>query len=137
MGGPLRDVWIATGLTIVLLAVLLCVPLPESQVVQLRERDSGGTVHLKSGQELAITLSSFVGVPHTWQVTGADQQMLRWAAPEYRERKPSGPGGPVDVVWRFQTVKVGKTTVRLDLKPISGDEPRPVARTFSVQVVVD
>jgi predicted secreted protein len=133
----MRDVWIAVVMTLLLLALLLRLPLPENRVIQLSEHDNGGDVHLKMGQELMIHVDSLGGEPAVWTLTQADRRVLQWNEPEYQQRKPLRLGGPVDVVWRFRATATGRSPVRLDLRSLPGVQPVKIDRTFSVLVDVE
>jgi predicted secreted protein len=133
----MRDVWIATVMTVVLLALLLCLPLPETGVVQLSERDNGNDVHLKTGQELVIHVNAVDGEAAVWSLSEADRHILQWSAPEFRERPAPHLGSLVDVVWRFRATAAGRSPVRLDLQTLPGVQPTRVNRSFRVQVAVE
>jgi predicted secreted protein len=133
----MRDVWIAVVMTVLLVALLLRLPSPDTRVIQLSEHDNGGDVHLKTGQELIIHVDSMGGQPVVWTLSEADRHVLQWSEPEYREQQPLRLGGPVDVVWRFRAAGAGRSPVRLDLQSLPGIMPIRIDRTFSVQVVVE
>ena len=93
-----------------------------SVTIQKNEKDTDGTVEMKSGDMLEITLKANPTTGYRWVITSVDSSLLTNIGTEYKATKTTrnivGSGGRS--IFRLKAIKAGKT----DLKLIGSDTNR-------------
>ncbi len=136
MGGKLRLFLLLVGLGAVMLVLTTCAP---GDVVKIGVDSNGGSVELKSGQALAVTLESNPSTGYAWVVDEVDPALLRQEGDaEYQPDKTAGEnivGAGGTETFRFSAIAAGETTLKLVYRRSweTGIEP---AQIFSVQVKI-
>jgi inhibitor of cysteine peptidase len=121
-------------LTAVLIIVAVLMVRGPSEV-QLTEADNGGTIELKGGQALSITLEANPTTGYTWEVVESpDEQVMRQVGEiEFKPESEAIGAGGVQII-RFEILKSGQTSLTLAYHRPWETDVEPL-KTFSIQVV--
>lgn len=133
-----RALW--SGLVFVVVAVIVvgCSGGSES----LGAADNGGTITLKQGRELKVTLEGNPSTGFGWQVADDSGVLEQVGEPVFDEsQSKSGSSEPVvgaagNQVFTFKTIKAGSGELRLEYKR-SWETTVPPEKTYAVTVTVE
>ncbi len=106
--------------------------LSQGRELAITESADGGSVELRDGQILAITLRANPSTGYSWQVERADESILREVGEPEFQADSRLLGAPGVLTLRFQARTPGITELRLVYRrPWENAEP---AQTFSLQI---
>jgi predicted secreted protein len=107
-------------------------PTPDPRALRLSEADSGIRVELAGDRPLEIDLPANWSTGYRWEVSAADENVLRLAVQVQELDAPGRMGAPGHQRLSFQAVGPGETSLRLVYRrPWEQVDP---ARTFTVDV---
>ncbi|RPH60193.1 MAG: hypothetical protein EHM81_06725 [Chloroflexi bacterium] len=100
--------------------------------------ENGGTVELKTGETLMVSLDSNITTGYSWEIQETDETLLKLKGdPEYIEPKsdPQLAGAGGRQVFRFEALKAGQTTLTLVYRRPWEKDVAPID-TYSLTVTV-
>jgi inhibitor of cysteine peptidase len=120
----------------VLLAALLAAC--GKKEMSIGRAENGGTVELKIGETLMVSLDSNITTGYSWEIAESDESILKLKGePEYVEPKsdPQLVGAGGTQVFRFEALKAGQATLTLVYRRPWEKDVAP-ADTYSLTVTV-
>lgn len=105
--------------------------------VILTEKDSGKTIHLRTGDYLEIHLEANPTTGYLWSSSIPNDYIMRLLLDEYAgEKQEKGlVGAPVRKIFRYGAVGPGETGIRLEYRR-PWEKNQPPAMTFDIMVRV-
>jgi inhibitor of cysteine peptidase len=134
MNGMMRIVKILVGIAAALALLTAC---GSKNEVKIGAEANGGSVELKSGQVLAVTLESNPSTGYTWEAVQVDDELLKsQGEAEYRQAdgQPRVGAGGAETL-RFLASGTGETTLKLVYHRAWEKDADPL-RTYTLQVMV-
>lgn len=107
----------------------------DPRTLELTADDAGGTVSVRPGDEIVITLESNATTGFAWQLTGEPAgEVLEPVGSEYVEPENDLVGAGGAEVWRFRALAEGTTSLALTyMRSFSGET---AGEPFDLTVVV-
>jgi len=107
------------------------------ETINLSDKDNGGKVQMKIGQNLVISLKANPSTGYRWEMADLDETILPLLTRDYKQREAEpgmvGVGGIVTL--SFKAIAAGQANIKLIYtRPQSGEDD--IADTFSVMVDV-
>ena len=127
---------ILAAMTLALAAGNLASCQPAAQPVAIGEQDAGGTVALKVGDTLVVSLDGNPTTGFTWAPAAQDPVLLRQVGETEFQPESDRTGAPGKVILRFEAGSPGQTLLRLYYGRSWEADDLP-AETFEVTVVVE
>lgn len=107
----------------------------DPRTFELTADDAGGTVSVRPGDEIVITLESNPTTGFAWELTGEPaREVLELVGSEYTEPETDLVGAGGEEVWRFRALAEGITSLALTyMRSFSGET---AGEPFDLTVVV-
>jgi inhibitor of cysteine peptidase len=131
-GGKMRRYIPILGLIIMTALVLTAC---SGKTIKINADDNGGTVEMKKGETLILSINGNPTTGYTWEVESVDQNVLQSAGkPDYKsDSMLVGSGG----TYKFKFTAASAGVTPLKLKYWRTFEPdNPPVETFEVKIVV-
>ncbi|TGE23340.1 protease inhibitor I42 family protein [Hymenobacter metallicola] len=107
--------------------------------VNITEYGNHSQVTVNKGDQLLIKLGSTVGSEYAWEVMPIESNVLKLTSQQQEDGKKSKkkpkPGSAQDILFQFQALNPGKTTVRFLYRNTANNEAPP-SRDFELDVTV-
>ena len=102
----------------------------------LTEADAGGTVELRTGDRLSVSLTGNPTTGYSWELAAVDRHVLAPVdEPSYQASSAAiGAGGMF--AFEFEATATGRTELRLVYRR-PWEKSRPPAQSFTVSVTVE
>lgn len=126
--------YIVGGVLLALLLIVVVLITLSPREVHLTAAENGGTIELKEGHVVSITLEANPTTGYTWEVVEGDEEVVRRVGEiEFQPESEAIGAGGVQII-RFEIVNAGQTTLKLVYhRPWeTGVEP---LETFSIHVI--
>ncbi len=102
----------------------------------LTETDAGGTVSLKQGDILAVSLEGNLTTGFNWEAAASEAQVLRQLSETEYQPYTKNVGSPGRIILFFQAEKTGQQALKL-VYHRSWEKNVDPAKTFEVKIVVE
>ncbi|MDH4209019.1 MAG: protease inhibitor I42 family protein, partial [Anaerolineae bacterium] len=129
---------LALGILLFVFSTVSAAPPPQQppdEEVVVTAADDGGEVHLAKGQVLVVRLQANPSTGYGWQLAEPEEaEILRQI--EQGEFQPESDllGAPATQILRFEGLREGETTLRLEYRRPWKAQERP-ARTFHLRIL--
>lgn len=130
-----KGVYIVSGVLLALLLIVVVLMTYGPREVHLTAADNGGTIELKEGQVVSITLEANPTTGYTWEVVEPlDEQVVRQVGEiEFKPESEAIGAGGVQII-RFEIVNAGQTALKLVYHRPWETDVEPL-ETFSIHVI--
>jgi len=130
-----KGVYIVSGVLLALLLIVVVLMTYGPREVHLTAADNDGTIELKEGQVVSITLEANPTTGYTWEVVEPlDEQVVRQVGEiEFKPESEAIGAGGVQII-RFEIVHAGQTALKLVYHRPWETDVEPL-ETFSIHVI--